>query len=145
MISTDAMRSRGNEKRSRPPPSLPQPAHPRRKHQLYSFSDMSTDESSSEENTTSPRFGQNSNHDDCRQAESKSEEIMWEHGRLLDYKIVNGKPYVLVPWLPTWEPPDEYSKEEVARVKQRFESRTKPKRRSRPPLKMKGSLSTQHI
>jgi hypothetical protein len=29
-------------------------------------------------------------------------EAVWEYGRLLDYKIVNGKPLVLVPWIPTW-------------------------------------------
>jgi hypothetical protein len=28
-------------------------------------------------------------------------------GRLLGYTVVNGKPFVLVPWYPTWEAPDE--------------------------------------
>ncbi|KAK5041872.1 hypothetical protein LTR84_002646 [Exophiala bonariae] len=45
------------------------------------------------------------------------EEVVWEYGRLLDYNIVNGKPLVLVPWIPTWEPPDEYPPEEVDRVR----------------------------
>lgn len=51
------------------------------------------------------------------------EEIVWLHGRLLGYKVVNGKPFVRVPWYPTWEPPDEYSKEEVDRVKRQWQSR----------------------
>ena len=40
--------------------------------------------------------------DDERQGE-----IVWLHGRLCGYKVANGKPFVLVPWYPTWEPPDE--------------------------------------
>jgi hypothetical protein len=45
------------------------------------------------------------------------DEVVWLYGRLLGYKVVNGKPLVLIPWDPTWEPPDKYSKEEVKRVK----------------------------
>jgi len=56
-----------------------------------------------------------------------SDEAVWEHGCLLRYKVVDGKPFVLVPWYPTWEPPDEYSKEEVDRVKRQWESR-RPRR-----------------
>jgi len=36
------------------------------------------------------------------------EKIVWELGPLLEYQIRNEKPQVLVPWYPTWEPPDEY-------------------------------------
>jgi hypothetical protein len=52
------------------------------------------------------------------------DEIAWLHGRLLGYKVVNGKPLVLVPWYPTCEPPDEYSKEEIESVKRQYESQT---------------------
>lgn len=30
------------------------------------------------------------------------EEVVREYVRLLDYRIVSGKPFVLVPWRPTW-------------------------------------------
>lgn len=46
---------------------------------------------------------------------------MWEHPSPLEgYKVVNGKRLVLVPWRSTWEPPDEFSTEEVERVKRRY-------------------------
>jgi hypothetical protein len=36
------------------------------------------------------------------------DETISEHGYLPHYKVVDGKPLVLIPWNPTWEPPDEY-------------------------------------
>src|SRR5437764_3714439 len=41
------------------------------------------------------------------------DDIVWPHGPLLGYEVRDGKPVVLVPWHPTWEPLDEYSMEEV--------------------------------
>jgi hypothetical protein len=70
--------------------------------------------------------------------DGSQDEPVWEHGPLLNYKVVNGKPLVLVPWYPTWEPPDEYPKEEVERVKQQYESGALGKRRGRRPLKVVG-------
>jgi hypothetical protein len=67
--------------------------------------------------------------------QTKSYDFVWPHGPLLDYEVRNGKPVVLVPWHPTWEPPDEYSKEEVERVKRQHESRTQCRGRGRPLLK----------
>ncbi|KAK2802683.1 hypothetical protein FQN50_007291 [Emmonsiellopsis sp. PD_5] len=61
-------------------------------------------------------------------------EVVWEHGPLKDYKVVDGKPLVLVPWSETWELPDEFSREEVERVKQQYLSSLQPaKQRGRPP------------
>jgi hypothetical protein len=60
---------------------------------------------------------------------------------LLGYKDVNGKPLVLMPWYPTWEPPDDYSREEVERVKRQYESWIHRKRRGRPPLRVVGGIS----
>jgi hypothetical protein len=82
-----------------------------------------------------------SNPDDiCTDADGDQEilqdEIVWSHGHLIGYKVVKGKPYVLVPWYPTWESPDEYSKEEVGRVRRRWELQRpgSPRRpRGRPP------------
>jgi hypothetical protein len=51
---------------------------------------------------------------DNSQQEIKKQ-IVWAHGHLLKYNVRDGKPCVLVPWYPTWELPDEYSKEEVDR------------------------------
>jgi hypothetical protein len=56
-------------------------------------------------------------------------------------KVVNGKPLVLVPWYPTWEPPDEYSREEVERVKRQYASQIPRKRQGRPPLRKIGGIS----
>jgi hypothetical protein len=69
------------------------------------------------------------------------DETVWEHGPLLNYKVVNGKPLALVPWYPTWEPPDEYPEEEVERVKQQYESGALCKRRGRRPLRVGGGKS----
>jgi hypothetical protein len=33
--------------------------------------------------------------------DGSQDETVWEHGPLLNYKVVNGKPLVLVPWYPT--------------------------------------------
>jgi hypothetical protein len=66
--------------------------------------------------------------------ESLQDEIVWPHGHLLDYKVVDGKPFVLVPWHPTWEPPDEYSIAEVERVKRRWQSQRRGKGRGRARL-----------
>jgi hypothetical protein len=53
------------------------------------------------------------------------EGVVWEYRRLLDYRIVNGKLLVLVPWIPTWEPPDEYpEEEEVDRVRRKYQAQT---------------------
>jgi hypothetical protein len=67
------------------------------------------------------------------------DQIMLGHGPPLDYKVVNGNPFVLVPWFPTWEPPENYSRGELERVKRLYESRTRRKRRGRPPLRVVGS------
>jgi hypothetical protein len=69
------------------------------------------------------------------------DEVVWLYGRLLSYKVVNGKPLVLVPWYPTWEPPDEYSREEVERVKRQYTSQIPRKRQGRPPLRKIGGIS----
>ncbi|KAK2752506.1 hypothetical protein FQN54_008099 [Arachnomyces sp. PD_36] len=73
-----------------------------------------------------------------RSADHHSDEtqsdVVWEYHGLRGYKIVDGKPFVLVPWLPTWEPAAEFSAEEVERVKRRCELR-KSRRPGRPPLK----------
>jgi hypothetical protein len=58
-------------------------------------------------------FGVLTEDDDEGDHHEPPDEIVWPHGPLLDYEVRNGKPVVLVPWHPTWEPPDEYSKEEV--------------------------------
>jgi uncharacterized Fe-S cluster protein YjdI len=60
------------------------------------------------------------------------EEIVWLYGPLCGYKVVNGKHLVLVPWKPTWEPPDEYPRDEVDRVRTQWESQRWCKRRGRP-------------
>jgi len=76
-------------------------------------------------------------------ADERQDEFVWLHGPLLGYKVVNGKPHVLVPWYPTWEPSDEYQSEEVERVKQQAVSRTLGKRRGRPPLRVVGGESNE--
>lgn len=48
-------------------------------------------------------------------------DVMWEYGSLLAYRVEDGKPQILVSWYPTWESPDEYSKEDVNRVKRQWE------------------------
>lgn len=63
------------------------------------------------------------------------EGVVWEYGRLLDYRIVNGKPSVLVHWVPTWEPPDEYPEEEVDRVRREYQAQVPKRRRGRPRSK----------
>jgi hypothetical protein len=63
------------------------------------------------------------------------EGVVWEYRRLLDYRIVNGKPLVLVPWIPTWEPPDEYPEEEVDRVRREYQAQMLGRRRGRPRSK----------
>jgi len=63
------------------------------------------------------------------------EEVVWEYERLLDYRIINGKPVVLVPWIPTWEPPDEYPPEEVDRVRRISQWQMHLRRRGRPRSK----------
>ena len=63
------------------------------------------------------------------------EEVVWEHGSLLDYRIVNGKPFVLVPWRATWEPPEEYPEEEVDKVRRRYLAKIQGRRRGRPHVK----------
>jgi hypothetical protein len=70
--------------------------------------------------------------------DKSQDEIAWEHGPLLGYKVKDGKPLVRVPWYPTWEPPDDYSRE-VERAKRQYESRMLRKRRGRPPLRVIGS------
>ncbi|KAL9615772.1 MAG: hypothetical protein Q9160_009268 [Pyrenula sp. 1 TL-2023] len=61
-------------------------------------------------------------------------DIVWEYGSLLDYRDLDGKSQVLVPWYPTWESADEYSKEEVDRVRERRELQKLHRRRGRPRL-----------
>lgn len=63
------------------------------------------------------------------------EEVVWEYRRLRDYRIVNGKPLVLVPWIPTWEPADEYPTEEVDRVRRNSQRHMQVRRRGRPRSK----------
>jgi hypothetical protein len=65
------------------------------------------------------------------------EEVVWEHRRLLDYRIVNGNPFVLVPWMPTWEPADEYPSEEVDRVRRNSQRQIQVRQRGRPRSKQK--------
>jgi len=66
--------------------------------------------------------------------EEAQSEVVWKYTRLLGYNVVNGKPYVLVRWCPTWEPFEEFPTEEVETVKQQYES-PPFKRRRRVPLK----------
>ena len=66
--------------------------------------------------------------------EEDQSDLVWEHGRLRGYKTVNGKPLVLVPWRPTWEPAAEFPTKEVDRVKRWCELRAS-KRPGRPSLK----------
>jgi len=63
------------------------------------------------------------------------EGVVWEYRSLLDYRIVNGKPLVLVPWIPTWELPDEYPEEEVDRVRREYQAQMQGRRRGRPRSK----------
>lgn len=49
--------------------------------------------------------------------DKRKDEIVWLPGRLCSSKVVNRKSFVLVSWYPIWEPPNEYLKEEVERVK----------------------------
>ncbi|KAK5051635.1 hypothetical protein LTR84_003287 [Exophiala bonariae] len=63
------------------------------------------------------------------------EGVVWEYRRLLDYRIVDGRPWVLVPWIPTWEPIDEYPEEEVDRVRREYHARIHGRRRGRPRTK----------
>ena len=66
--------------------------------------------------------------------ETAQDEIEWPYGYLLDYKEVDGKPLILVPWYPTWEPPDEYPTAEIKRVKRRWQSQRRGKGRGRARL-----------
>jgi hypothetical protein len=84
---------------------------------------------------TQPNVDDDNDDDECQ------DEVVWLHGPLQGFKVVDGKPLVLVPWYPTWEPPDEYSKEEVQRVKGRYGSQTPRKRRGRPPSRKLGGTS----
>jgi len=73
-----------------------------------------------------------------RSAEARhdvEEEVVWEYRRLLDYRIVDGKPLVLVAWKPIWEPLDEYPAEEVDRVKRHSQRQMQVRRRGRPRSK----------
>jgi hypothetical protein len=63
------------------------------------------------------------------------EGVVWEYRRLLGYRIVNGKPFVLVPWIPTWEPPDEYPEEEVDRVRLAYQAKMMGRRQGGPRFK----------
>jgi hypothetical protein len=63
------------------------------------------------------------------------EGVVWEYRHLLDYRIVNGKPLVLVPWTPTWELPDEFPEDEVDRVRREYYAHTPGRRRGRPRSK----------
>jgi hypothetical protein len=63
------------------------------------------------------------------------EGVVWEYRRLLDYRIVNREPLVLVPWIPTWEPPNEYSEEEVDRVRREYLAKMQGRGRGRPRSK----------
>jgi hypothetical protein len=74
--------------------------------------------------------------------EKLQDEIVWPHGHLLGYKVVDGKPLVLVPWYFTWELTDEFSREEVERVKRQYESQRLCKRRGIPPLKVNDGKSS---
>jgi hypothetical protein len=62
-------------------------------------------------------------------------EVVWEYRHLLDYRIVDGQSLVLVPWLPTWEPADEYPSEEVDRVRRHSRRQIQIRRRGRPRSK----------
>lgn len=62
-------------------------------------------------------------------------EVVWEYRQLLDYRSVNGKSLVLVPWLPTWEPADEYPPKEVDRVRRNSKRQMQVRRRGRPHSK----------
>lgn len=63
------------------------------------------------------------------------EEVVWEYGHLLHYRIVNGNPQVLVPWVPTWEPAGEYPPEDVDRVRRESQAQKQARRRGRPRSK----------
>ena len=65
--------------------------------------------------------------DDSQQEVEK--QVVWVYKHLLKYDVRDGKPRVLVSWCPTWEPPDEYSKEEVDRVKRQYEAQVRRKGR----------------
>lgn len=45
-----------------------------------------------------------------------AEEVVWEHGDLIGYRVSCGEPEVLTPWVPTWELASEFPPEAVARV-----------------------------
>lgn len=62
-------------------------------------------------------------------------EVVWEYRHLLDYRTDNGKSLVLVPWVPTWEPADEYPPEEVERVRRQSLGQMHARRRGRPRSK----------
>ncbi|KAK5203611.1 hypothetical protein LTR41_010638 [Exophiala xenobiotica] len=73
---------------------------------------------------------------DLEEGQHDAEEgVVWEYRRLLDYRIVDGRPLVLVPWIPTWEPIDEYPEEEVDRVRREYHARIHGRRRGRPRTK----------
>jgi hypothetical protein len=69
-----------------------------------------------------------------RGLEEVQSDVVWKYTRLRRYKVVDGKPYVLVCWCPTWEPVEEFPTEQVEMVKQRYES-PPFKRQRRAPLK----------
>jgi hypothetical protein len=64
-----------------------------------------------------------------------NEGVVWEYRRLLDYRIINGKSSVLVPWVSTWEPLDEYPEDEVDRVRREYQAQMQGRRRGRPRSK----------
>ena len=71
----------------------------------------------------------------ARGQHSDENEVVWEYKRLLRYRTVNGKSLVLVPWVPTWEPADEYPPGEVERVKRQSQGQMQARRRGRPRSK----------
>lgn len=51
----------------------------------------------------------------------EAREVVWEYRPLRGYRVISGEAQVLVPWCSTWEPAGEYPKEQVNRVKRRWE------------------------
>lgn len=70
-----------------------------------------------------------------RHSNETQSDVVWEYRALRGYKIVDGKPFVLVDWCETWEPADGFQMGEVESVRQRYGLQRRRKRGR--PFKMR--------
>ena len=83
--------------------------------------------------------------------DGRSEERVWEYDGFAGYRVVGGVPEVAVRWRFTWEPAAEFTPDEVAEMKEKWQrksavkesrSNKQPKSRGRPRQRLPGGAST---